>query len=93
MEPALSEAEGSALSGAEGSTASSEAEGPALSGVERPASIADGVERRLDPRVIDLERLIGWIVTAVVSAGLFLAGATTLIAARSMPWRFTGRTL
>lgn len=55
---------------------------PALSDVG--GAIADGVERRLDPRVIDLERTIGWIVTAVVSTGLFLAGATTLIAARSM---------
>jgi membrane protein YdbS with pleckstrin-like domain len=63
---------------------SSDVEAPALSEVE-PPSIADGVERRLDPRVVDLERTIGWIVTAVVSGGLFFTGAIMLIAARSMP--------
>ncbi|HYN10721.1 MAG TPA: PH domain-containing protein [Vicinamibacterales bacterium] len=60
-------------------------ESPVLSEVQGSSSIADGVERRLDPRVVDLERTIGWIVTAVVSAGLFFAGVITLIAARSMP--------
>jgi membrane protein YdbS with pleckstrin-like domain len=51
-----------------------------------PPSVADGVERRLDPRVVDLERLIGWIVTAAISAGLFLSGAITLVAAgRALP--------
>jgi membrane protein YdbS with pleckstrin-like domain len=74
--PAPSDVEGSPVpSEIEGSPAPSDAEG----------SIADGVERRLDPRVMDLERTIGWIVTGVVSAGVFFAGAVTLIAARSMP--------
>ena len=59
-------------------------EGPALGTIEKP-SIADGVERRLDPRVIQLDRTVGWIVTAVISFGLFIAGASTLIAASSWP--------
>lgn len=37
---------------------------------EPPApSIADGVERRLDPRVVTLDRIVGWIVTASISLG------------------------
>jgi hypothetical protein len=63
----------------------SDVETPALSEVRGSSSIADGVERRLDPRLVDLERTIGWIVTAVVSAGLFFTSAITLVAARSMP--------
>jgi membrane protein YdbS with pleckstrin-like domain len=70
-----------ALSGAEGPVLRA-VEGPALSPVE---GIADGIERRLDPRVIQLDRAIGWIVTAVISFGLFVAGASTLIAASSWP--------
>ena len=70
-----------APSGAEGPVLRA-AEGPALSPVEGP-SIADGVEWRLDPRVIQLDRTVGWIVTAVISFGLFVAGASTLIAASS----------
>lgn len=31
----------------------------------------DGALRRLDPRVIALDRMVGWIVSASVSAGLF----------------------
>jgi membrane protein YdbS with pleckstrin-like domain len=31
-------------------------------------SIADGVDRKLDPRVIPLQRLLGWIPTAILSA-------------------------
>jgi uncharacterized protein len=56
-----------------------------LSEPDGSPSIADGVERRLDPRLVDLERTIGWIMTAVVSGGLFFTGAITLIAARSLP--------
>lgn len=80
-EPAPSGAEGPVLRAVEG-PALSRVDGPALSPVEGP-SIADGVERRLDPRVIQLDRTIGWIVTAVISFGLFVAGASTLIAASS----------
>jgi membrane protein YdbS with pleckstrin-like domain len=84
--------ESPAPSGIEG-TAPNEVEGPAPSGVEGIApgdvegvpAIADGVERRLDPRVIDLDRTVGWIVTAVVSFGLFLASVSTVLAASSWP--------
>ncbi len=31
--------------------------------------IADGTDRRLDPRVIPLQRTVGWLVTAFVAAG------------------------
>ena len=31
-------------------------------------SIADGVDRKLDPRVIPLQRTLGWIPTAILSA-------------------------
>ena len=80
-EPAPSGAEG--LRAVDGPALSS-VEGPALSRVEGP-SIADGIERRLDPRVIQLDRTVGWMVTAVISFGLFVAGGSTLIAASSWP--------
>jgi membrane protein YdbS with pleckstrin-like domain len=47
--------------------------------------IADGVERRLDRRVIQLDRIVGWIVTAVVSFGMFIAAVSTLIASSALP--------
>jgi len=40
---------------------------------EPPTSIADGVEHRLDPRVIALARTSAWIFNAVVMAGGLLA--------------------
>ena len=81
--PTADGVEGPAPSGAEGPVLRA-VEGPALSRVDGP-SIADGVERRLDPRVIQLDRTVGWIVTAVISFGLFVAGGSTLIAASSWP--------
>lgn len=80
------------------STAPSGVEGPGPGAVERPApvavealpSVADGVERRLDPRVIDLERTVAWIVTAVVSFGMFLASVSTVIAAAWPIWATAG---
>jgi uncharacterized protein len=80
------------------STAPSGVEGPGPGAVEGPGSVAvealpsvaDGVERRLDPRVIDLERTVGWIVTAVVSFGMFLASVSTVIAATWAIWATAG---
>ena len=46
-------------------------------------SIADGVERSLDPRSVRLDRIVGWIVTASVSLPL-LAG--TLLVLFLAPW-------
>jgi uncharacterized protein len=34
--------------------------------------IADGVDRRLDPRVIPLQQQVGWIVTACIAAASFI---------------------
>jgi uncharacterized protein len=39
---------------------------------ESPATLADGVEHPLDPSWIELQRLVGWIVFAVVSPALLL---------------------
>ncbi len=43
--------------------------------VPRPATdaVADGVEHRLDPRVILFQRIGGWIFTGVLAAASFLA--------------------
>jgi membrane protein YdbS with pleckstrin-like domain len=46
-------------------------------------SVADGVTRSLDPRVIPLDRLAGYILTASLSAVLALATLITWIAADS----------
>lgn len=47
-------------------------------------ALADGQLRRLDPRVIQLDRLVGWIVTAFWSAALLVA-AVILWSAGSFP--------
>lgn len=36
-------------------------------------SIADGVERSLDPRAIPLGRMVGWMINGAVSLGLLIA--------------------
>jgi membrane protein YdbS with pleckstrin-like domain len=51
---------------------------------EAPAaaeSIADGVTRPLDPRIIDLDRIGGYIVTACISAAAAIGTLVTWIAA------------
>ena len=53
---------------------------------EPPApSIADGVERRLDPRVVTLNRIASWIFTASVSLGSLVALAVVFLAADDLP--------
>ncbi|HEV8581966.1 MAG TPA: PH domain-containing protein [Thermoanaerobaculia bacterium] len=51
--------------------AAAEPEAPATAAPAPPAtmppSIADGVERSLDPRSVTLHRTVGWIVTGVIS--------------------------
>ena len=37
-----------------------------------PAVVADGVDHRLDPRVIPLQRITGAIFTALIAAGIAL---------------------
>ena len=39
----------------------------------RQTDVADGVEHRLDPRVILFQRIGGWIFTAVLAGASFLA--------------------
>jgi membrane protein YdbS with pleckstrin-like domain len=45
---------------------------PVVVGPATP-SLADGTRRSLDPRVVDLDRLLGAIVTACLSSGLLIA--------------------
>lgn len=56
---------------------------------ERPVesaepSIADGTVRRLDPRAISFHRVVGWIVTAVISGVLAIAAG--ILAATGAPY-------
>jgi membrane protein YdbS with pleckstrin-like domain len=57
---------------------------PAVSASE-PASIADGVERRLDPRVVKLDRIAGWIVTAAISLGSLVVLTFLFLVADNLP--------
>lgn len=50
------------------------------------ASIADGLDHPLDPRVIPLHRLTGWILSASVSLGLFIMLVSFLIAESRPGW-------
>lgn len=49
-----------------------------------PPSIADDVERPVDPRYVDLQKVIGWIVTSVMSAG-WLLGSGILFLVSDLP--------
>lgn len=51
-----------------------------------PPSIADGVERRLDPRVVRLDRISGWIFTAAVALGSLVGLLIFLLVADSSIW-------
>ena len=51
-----------------------------------PASLADGVERRLDPQFVPFQRTIGWIVTGCVSSGLFVGLLIVWLTARLPHW-------
>jgi membrane protein YdbS with pleckstrin-like domain len=48
--------------------------------------LADGEPRQLDPRYIDLQQQVGWIVAAVVSAGLMLGLAVLVLAVGPAGW-------
>jgi len=48
-----------------------------------PASVADGVHRQLDPRVIQLERITSFIASACISGVLAMAVVITWLAADS----------
>ena len=47
--------------------------------------IADGVERRLDPRVVQLDRIVGWIVTASIALGSLLTLTFLFFVADNIP--------
>lgn len=49
-------------------------------------SIADGVERSLDPRAVRLERIVRWITTASVSLPLLLGVLLVLFLAPLLGW-------
>lgn len=51
-------------------------------------TVADGTRRRLDPRVVDLDRLIGSIATACISAGLLIALGILYAATDPPSWLF-----
>ncbi len=51
-----------------------------------PPDIADGVERRLDPRYVPFQRAVGWIVTASISAGLLLSALIVWLAGDLPRW-------
>jgi membrane protein YdbS with pleckstrin-like domain len=51
---------------------------------DRP-TIADGVDRRLDPRVIPLRRTVGWISTACI-AGISLVAVPIVWIANDLRW-------
>lgn len=50
-----------------------------------PPSIADGVERRLDPRVMRLDQIVGWISTAAISLGSLVGLAVFFLVADDLP--------
>jgi membrane protein YdbS with pleckstrin-like domain len=51
-----------------------------------PPPIADGVDRPLDPRSIELQQTIGWIVTGSVSFGLLIGVVLVLLLAPLPGW-------
>jgi hypothetical protein len=50
------------------------------------SSIADGVERRLDPRAVRLQRIVGWIVAAVICGSSLFGLVPVLIFAPLLGW-------
>ena len=51
----------------------------------RPA-VADGVERPLDPRLVTIQQIGGWIVTASISLPLLLAVVLPVLLLAPLPW-------
>jgi membrane protein YdbS with pleckstrin-like domain len=47
---------------------------------QAPPSIADGVERSLDPRAIALDQMIGWVTTGAIAVGLLTAQVILFLA-------------
>ena len=51
-----------------------------------PSSIADGVERPLDPRAVAVQRIAGWLVAGPILAALLLALVLVLVLAPLSGW-------
>ena len=47
---------------------------------QAPPSVADGVERSLDPRAISLDQMVGWMITGALSLGLLIAQIVLFLA-------------
>jgi len=58
---------------------------PAPSALPVLPEIADGVEHHLDPRMVQLDRIVGWIVTAAISCGMLLGIGIFFLAADGAP--------
>lgn len=52
---------------------------------QAPAVVADGEDHQLDPRSIQVQRIAGWIFTAVVGAASLAAMGIGLLTADDMP--------
>lgn len=62
------------------------ADGPADISPPATPSIADGVRRTLDPQYVPLQRVVGMIVTAVLSFGLLIGATITWITGELPRW-------
>jgi membrane protein YdbS with pleckstrin-like domain len=51
-----------------------------------PCDIADGTVQRLDPQFVPFQRVVGWIVTAFVSASFFLTVGITWLTGELPRW-------
>ncbi|HSC27554.1 MAG TPA: hypothetical protein VLD67_09780, partial [Vicinamibacterales bacterium] len=49
-------------------------------------TLADGAVRHLDPRIIPLDRVMGWVFTAVVVFVLLITNVVLLVAGRGPRW-------
>src|SRR5687768_10021710 len=54
-----------------------------------PPSIADGIEHPLDPRSVAVQRIVGWLVTGPILAGLLLTLLLVLFLADLPGWAMT----
>jgi membrane protein YdbS with pleckstrin-like domain len=55
--------------------------------VQGPPSVADGVERSLDPRAVALAQMVGWMITGALSLGLLIAQVILFLAEAPAPIR------
>ena len=75
-----------AASAADTGASATDAVASAPASAAAPPSIADGVERPLDPRLVALQRVVGWIATGSTSFGLAVALVMVLLLAPLPGW-------